>query len=95
LLKSKSEMPQGLKDHVRYPADMLMIQGLVYAKYHMTDPAVFYNQEDLWVRATEKYYNNVQPVEPYYIMWEQPGSDNMEFALILPFTPKNKQVMIG
>jgi len=95
LLKEKSEMPEGLRNHVRYPADMLLIQGLVYSKYHMTDPAVFYNQEDLWVRATEKYYNNVQPVEPYYIMWQQPGSDEMEFSLILPFTPKDKQVMIG
>ncbi len=95
LLKEKSEMPKGLQNHVRYPADMLLIQGLVYSKYHMTDPAVFYNQEDLWVRATEKYYNNVQPVEPYYIMWQQPGTDKMEFSLILPFTPKDKQVMIG
>ena len=95
LLKDKSEMPDELRSHVRYPVDMLLIQGLVYAKYHMTDPAVFYNQEDLWVRATEKYYNNVQPVEPYYIMWQQPGSDKMEFSLILPFTPKDKQVMIG
>jgi len=95
LLKNKSEMPAALKKHIRYPADMLLIQGLVYAKYHMTDPTVFYNQEDLWVRSTEKYYNRVQPVEPYYIMWEQPESDEMEFILMQPFTPKNKQVMIG
>jgi uncharacterized membrane protein (UPF0182 family) len=74
---------------------MLLTQGIVYAKYHMTDPTVFYNQEDLWVRSTEKYYDNVQPVEPYYIMWEQPGSDELEFILMLPFTPKNKQVMIS
>lgn len=95
LLKNKNEMPESLREHVRYPADMLLIQGLVYAKYHMTDPTVFYNQEDLWVRGTEKYYNNVIPVEPYYIMWEPPGSDKTEFILMLPFTPKNKQVMIG
>ena len=61
----------------------------------MTDPTVFYNQEDLWVRATEKYYSHVQPVEPYYIMWQLPGSDKPQFSLILPFTPKNRQVMIG
>lgn len=95
LLKNKSEMPAALREHIRYPADMLLLQGLVYAKYHMTDPTVFYNQEDLWVRATEKYYNNIQPVEPYFIMWEQPGSNEMEFILMLPFSPKDKQVMIG
>jgi uncharacterized membrane protein (UPF0182 family) len=95
LFKDRSEMPLALQQHVRYPADMLLAQGLVYAKYHMTDPAVFYNQEDLWVRATEKYYGQVQPVAPYYIMWEPPETDNLEFVLMQPFSPKNRQVLIG
>lgn len=88
-------MPAELKAHVRYPADMLLAQGLVYAKYHMSDPTVFYNQEDLWIRATEKYYNRVQPVNPYYVMWNPQGNDEPQFVLILPFTPKNRQVSIG
>jgi uncharacterized membrane protein (UPF0182 family) len=95
MFKSAEQMPASLRAHVRYPIDMLLLQGLVYAKYHMTDPTVFYNQEDLWVRATEKYYNQVQPVEPYYIMWELPESDRPEFVLMLPFTPKDRQVSIG
>jgi uncharacterized membrane protein (UPF0182 family) len=95
LFRSGEAMPDGLRAHVRYPQDFLLAQGLVYAKYHMTDPEVFYNQEDLWVRATEKHYDRVQPVEPYYVMWELPGSDQAEFVLILPFTPKNRQVLIG
>jgi hypothetical protein len=95
LFKSRDQMPEKILDHIRYPSDMLLIQGSVYSKYHMTDPAVFYNQEDLWVRATEKYYGSSQPVQPYYIMWEPPSSDEAEFVLMLPFTPKNKQVLIG
>ncbi len=95
MFRPLSEMPPDLLAHIRYPADMLLVQGLVYAKYHMTDPTVFYNQEDLWVRATEKYYQNVQPVQPYYIIWELPESNAPEFVLMLPFTPKNKQVLIG
>lgn len=95
LFKKKEEMPADLLAHVRYPKDMFLLQGLVYTKYHMTDPAVFYNQEDLWVRATEKYYGQVRPVEPYYIMWQQPDTETLEFILMLPFTPKNKQVLIG
>ena len=95
LFTSRNKMPDGLRAHARYPRDLLLIQGLVYAKYHMTDPAVFYNQEDLWMRATEKYYAAVQPVEPYYVMWQAPGSKTAEFILMLPFTPKNRQVMIG
>ena len=95
LFKSKSDMPPGLRAHVRYPNDFLLVQGLIYSQYHMSDPEVFYNQEDLWIRATEKHYKKIVPVEPYYVMWELPGSDRAEFVLILPFTPKNKQVMIG
>jgi hypothetical protein len=95
LFKSREEMSEELFQHVRYPSNMLLVQGLVFAKYHMTDPTVFYNQEDLWIRATEKYYNQVQPVEPYYIMWELPDSDEQEFVLMLPFTPKKRQVLIG
>ena len=95
LFKPKSEMSKGLLAHIRYPKDMLRVQGLVYEKYHMTDPVVFYNQEDLWVRATEKYYSNIQPVEPYHIIWQLPNSDKPQFSLILPFTPKRRQVLIG
>jgi len=95
LFKDKSQMPKDLLAHIRYPAEMLLTQGTVYEKYHMTDPTVFYNQEDLWVRATAKYYNQIEPVEPYYIMWQLPGTDKEQFVQMLPFTPKNRQVLIG
>jgi uncharacterized membrane protein (UPF0182 family) len=95
LFQDRGQMPEDLQRHIRYPADLLLAQGLVYAKYHMTDPSVFYNQEDLWVRATEKYHNEVVPVQPYYVMWRPPQSGDLEFVLILPFTPKNRQVLIG
>ncbi|MGK7394924.1 MAG: UPF0182 family membrane protein [Candidatus Cyclobacteriaceae bacterium M3_2C_046] len=95
MFKPRDQMPESLEEHIRYPIDMLEVQGMVFAKYHMNDPTVFYNQEDLWIRATEKYYDRVQPVEPYYIIWESPGSDEAQYVLMMPFTPKNRQVMIG
>lgn len=95
MFKEKNEMPKALKKHVRYPIDKMLVQGQVYAKYHMTNPTVFYNQEDLWIRATEKYYNQIKPVDPYYIIWERPESERPEFVLMQPFTPKNRQVLIG
>lgn len=95
LFKTKDQMPKDLLAHIRYPIDMLQVQGLIFEKYHMTDPTVFYNQEDLWMRATAKYYNQVQPVDPYYIMWQLPGTDKPQFVVMMPFTPKNRQVLIG
>lgn len=95
LFASLDEMPGQLRQHIRYPVKMLKIQGDVYAKYHMTNVEVFYNQEDLWTPAQEKYYEDTQRVEPYYVMWEPPGSDSTEFILMQPFTPRNRDVMIG
>ena len=95
LFISKDKMPKSIYAHVRYPKDLLLTQGLVYSKYHMSDPRVFYNQEDLWIRATEKYYKEVKPVDPYYIMWQLPEHNSPQFTLVLPFTPKNRQVSIG
>lgn len=95
LFRPKADMPPELVAHVRYPEGFLLAQGLVHAKYHMTDPAVFYNQEDLWIRATERYYDEVRPVEPYYVMWQPPGEARAELALIQPYTPKNRQVLVG
>jgi len=95
MFKSRDEILLEILAHIRYPSDMLLIQGAVYSKYHMTDPAVFYNQEDLCVRATEKYYGATQLVQPYYIMWEPPDSDRAQFVLMLPFIPKDKQVLIA
>lgn len=95
LFQPMDKMPASLRAHVRYPEAVLVTQGRVFAKYHMTDPVVFYNQEDLWVRATEKYYDEIRPVVPYYVMWQAPETRELEFILMQPFTPKNRQVMIG
>lgn len=95
LFRPATEMDAELRAHVRYPEAMLHAQGIIFAKYHMTDPLVFYNKEDLWIRATEKYYDEVRPVEPYYVMWQPPGSREVEFILMQPYTPKARQVLIG
>jgi uncharacterized membrane protein (UPF0182 family) len=61
----------------------------------MTDPQVFYNREDLWTSPLEKYAGFVQPMEPYYILMKLPGSDELEYLLMTPFTPQNRSNMIS
>jgi uncharacterized membrane protein (UPF0182 family) len=95
LVQPLEAMPEDLRAHARYPEGFLQVQGLVYSKYHMTDPEVFYNQEDLWVHATEKHYGGIQVVDPYYVMWQPPGTRDAEFIIMQPYTPKHRQVLIG
>ncbi|MBD3422243.1 MAG: UPF0182 family protein [Chitinivibrionales bacterium] len=93
LLKPFDKMPDNLQRHIRYPADLLVIQGEMYSTYHMQDPAVFYQREDVWEFATERYRENFQKVDPYFVMVDYPDKDGIVFSLIMPFTPRNKNVI--
>jgi len=95
LFKEMEEMPEGISRHLRYPEMLLSTQARVFSTYHMTDPNVFYNREDLWQIPNEKYGDSVQVMEPYYSILQLPGEEEPEFLLILPFTPSNRDNMIA
>jgi len=95
LFKSLDEMSADLKKHLRYPNDLFEIQVQTYAKYHMQDVQVFYNQEDLWEPPDEIYGDNRQMMKPYYIIIKLPDEAKEEFLLMLPYTPSKKDNMIG
>lgn len=61
----------------------------------MTDPRIFYNREDMWVFANEIYAEREQPVEPYYVVMQLPGSDTPELVLMLPYTPIRRNNLIA
>jgi hypothetical protein len=100
LFKDASAMPAGLRKHMRYPELLLKMQGEVYGLYHMTDPAVFYNRDDLWTVATELGVSEgggqtTQPMQPNFVLMKLPDETGMEFVEILPFTPANRNNLIG
>ena len=90
-----SDLSADLKKHLRYPENLFSIQADQYRTFHMTDPQVFYNREDLWAAPKEKYAGEVQAMEPYYILAKLPGSDQLEYMLMTPFTPQNRDNMIS
>lgn len=95
LFKPISLMPDGLKSQLRYPEDMFSVQATKYALYHMEDPGVFYNREDVWEIPEELYEGSKIEMEPYYLITKLPGSNEEEFILLLPFTPMSKKNMIA
>jgi len=95
VFQNLDQLPPDLKSHLRYPQDLFAIQATQYQTFHMTDPQVFYNREDLWVPPLEKYDGKVSPMEPYYILMKLPGSTQLEYMLMSPFTPQNRDNMIA
>ncbi|WP_017186694.1 UPF0182 family protein [Alkalibacillus haloalkaliphilus] len=89
------DIPEDVKAHFRYPVDLFTIQADMYGTYHMSNLEVFYNREDAWEFATERYFEHDITMDPYYITMQLPGSDFEEFVLMTPYTPRNRQNMIA
>jgi hypothetical protein len=92
-----SEMPADIRRHARYPEDLFQTQADAYRTFHMRDPQVFYNKEDIWEIAHNVFSQSGQPepVQPTYVVATLPGETKPEFLLILPFTPRAKDNLIG
>ncbi len=97
LFRPSSEMPPDLRAHARYPEILFRVQAEIYRTYHMLDPQSFYNKEDLWdlARRLTSQTGGTESVTPTYIMATLPGEQKAEFLLIIPFTPRNKDNLIG
>lgn len=91
LFKDAAQMPPEIRSQVRYPKDLFDAQMAIYAKYHQTDPEVFYQQEDIWdvgipgavsekKRATQSYYLTLELIEP----------NRFDFVLLSPVMPKGR-----
>jgi uncharacterized protein len=100
LFQDAAAMPATLRKHMRYPELLFKLQAAVYGLYHMTDPQVFYNREDLWTVASEvgtdgSGQQKTQAMEPNFVLMRLPGETAVEFVEILPFTPANRNNLIG
>jgi hypothetical protein len=88
LFQPLDRLPAELKPHLRYPKDLMDIQMTLYAKYHQTDPEVFYNQEDLWEFPEIRHGAERSQIKPYYLTQNLIDKDKFEFVLLCPMIPK-------
>ncbi|MGA2711738.1 MAG: UPF0182 family protein [Bryobacteraceae bacterium] len=97
LFRAASEMPADLRRHARYPEALFRTQAEAYRIFHMRDPQVFYNKEDVWEIAHSLLSQSEKPapMQPTYVVATLPGEKEPEFLLILPFTPRSKDNLIG
>lgn len=97
LFHEMSEMPAYLREHMRYGEKMFRTQSFIYRTYHMRDPEAFYNKADLWDQAqfVSRQGAGSQFVDPSFVMAKLPGETSTEFLLVLPFSPRGKDNLIG
>jgi uncharacterized membrane protein (UPF0182 family) len=95
LLRPLDAMPADLRRHIRYPEDLFAIQARKYAVYHMTDPQVFYNREDMWAVPRRTIEGREREMEPYFTIMRLPGEQREEFILLTLFNPSRRDNMIA
>jgi uncharacterized protein len=90
VFKDIKTMPVSIRDHIRVPEALMALQSKIYSIYHMKDPQVFYNKEDMWNIPKEILDSQEQEIKPYYTIMSIPGEEKEEFILMIPFTPMKK-----
>ena len=84
-------MPEELRTRLRYPQGIFAMQAAMFATFHMTNPAVFYNREDQWeIPSVRQSARQPAPMDPYYTIMKLPGETGPEYIQMLPFTPRGK-----
>jgi uncharacterized membrane protein (UPF0182 family) len=93
LLGSFEEIPETIREHMRFPVRMMTLQAQVIGAYHLLDPRQFYEQQDVWAIAVELYRGTPSTMEPTYSLFPLPGQEEPEFLLSLPFVARGRQNM--
>ncbi len=93
MFRPLAAMPAALRQHIRYPEDLFLVQADIYRVYHMTDPVVFYNREDLWGFPRENYAGETVVMRPYYVIMRLPGESQAEYILMLPMVPQSRDTV--
>ncbi len=97
VVKDKSAISADLLQHLRYPADMYKVQREILARYHMTDPGVWYQNSELW-RVPEDPLTDAPAgakESPYYLSIKWPEDPSAVFSLTSTYVPDGRQNLIG
>lgn len=106
LFTPMAEMPAGLREHLRYPEDLLRVQGDMFTLYHVRDPRVFFNNTLAWQIARDPsttpaeamrvaYGADSRPMVPYYLLMRLPNEEDTSYLAMQPFTASARPNMVS
>ncbi len=92
LFEPIDQMPEILRQHLRYPRELLDIQSQVLLQYHQETAPAFHRQQDVWALPRElSQGTSPVPYRPEYGLYRLPGEDSVHFNLTMVFVPAGRQ----
>jgi len=95
LFEPIDSLPDGLVPHLRVPEELFNVQTRMYGRYHVTDPLVFFSNNDRWTIPDPQTNEQSLPSEAYYVVMRMPGEPKAEFLLLQPMIAANRPNMIA
>lgn len=95
LFRPMSELPTGLRSHLRVPEEQFNVQTRVFGRYHVTNPEQFFRNDDQWTVPVGQTSEQTLPSEAYYVVMRMPGESKAEFLLLQPMVPISRPNMIA
>ncbi|MET9389668.1 UPF0182 family protein [Streptomyces sp. NPDC006624] len=89
-VKPKSEISQGLMDHLRYPQDLFKVQRELLTRYHVKDATTFLSGSEVWQVPDDPTNRSGSAVPPYYLSMKMPDQQAQAFSLTTTFTPNGR-----
>lgn len=95
VVKPEAEISDELRNHFRYPEDMFKVQRNLLAKYHVSDPGVFFNNDAFWSVPEDPTAGESRGLNqpPYYVMASDPKTGKPSFQLITSYRGLNRQFL--
>jgi uncharacterized protein len=101
LFEPLKDMNPQLRQHLRYPQDLLEVQAEMYGRYHITSPSAFYSLSDAWNLSETSNSSTgspsssleigpngfTAPFAPIYELLQLPGQSEVSFDAIEPLVP--------
>ena len=90
VVKPKSEIPDSVLKHMRYPEDLFKVQREMLAAYHVLDPKTFYEGNDQWV-VPQDPVTSTRKQPPYRLSVATESGQDPTFSLTSVYTPSKRQ----
>ncbi|RCK70963.1 UPF0182 family protein [Desertihabitans brevis] len=90
-VQDRSEISADLLSHLRFPEDLFKVQREILARYHVTDPAAWYQGNDLWRIPVDPVRGGNAKETPYYLSIQWPGDESPVFSQTAVYVPNERQ----
>ncbi|WP_243395283.1 UPF0182 family protein [Nocardioides currus] len=89
IVQPKSDIPDSLMEHLRYPDDLFKVQRYQFARYHVTDAKDWYEDNNRWEVPKDPRTKDL--LQPPYRLFTEGADGSSNYSLTSVYVPYRRQ----